>query len=42
MEAVSNAAKSQPKIWTSLVEAIRGSHQDYTTGSLNRAIFLLV
>src|SRR5579863_5066173 len=41
MESVSNAAESQRTLWTSLVEAIRGSHQDYTTGSLNRAIFLL-
>jgi putative MATE family efflux protein len=31
----------QPTLWSSLVEAIRGSHQDYTTGSLNRAILLL-
>jgi putative MATE family efflux protein len=30
-----------PSIWTSLKEALRGSHQDYTTSSLNRAIFLL-
>src|ERR1700731_3499283 len=28
-------------LWSSLLDAIRGSHQDYTTGSLNRAIFLL-
>ena len=28
-------------MWASLVEAVRGSHQDYTTGSLNRAILLL-
>src|SRR6202021_3925034 len=41
MEAVTHAADSQRTLWTSLVEAIRGSHQDYTTGSLNRAIFLL-
>jgi len=27
--------------WASLREALRGSHQDYTTGSLTRAIFLL-
>ena len=27
--------------WGSVWEALRGSHQDYTTGSLNRAIFLL-
>ena len=28
-------------MWASLVEAVRGSHQDYTSGSLNRAILLL-
>src|SRR6202162_593539 len=28
-------------IWSSIREALRGSHQDYTTGSLNRAILLL-
>jgi len=28
-------------LWNSLWEAIRGSHQDYTTGNLNRAILLL-
>ena len=28
-------------LWSSLVEAVRGSHQDYTQGSLNRAILLL-
>ena len=28
-------------LWSSLWEAIRGSHQDYTTGNLNRAILLL-
>ena len=28
-------------LWSSLWEAIRGSHQDYTTGSLNQAILLL-
>jgi len=27
--------------WASVREALRGSHQDYTTGSLTRAIFLL-
>ena len=27
--------------WGSVREALRGSHQDYTAGSLNRAIFLL-
>jgi putative MATE family efflux protein len=28
-------------LWASIREAIRGSHQDYTKGSLNRAILLL-
>src|SRR5216683_779689 len=42
MEATSLAAESQQRtLWASLVEAIRGSHQDYTAGSLNRAILLL-
>jgi len=41
MDVSVSAAESQPALWTSLAEAIRGSHQDYTSGSLNRAIFLL-
>ncbi|PYX55060.1 MAG: MATE family efflux transporter [Acidobacteria bacterium] len=41
MDVSVSAAESQPTLWTSLAEAIRGSHQDYTSGSLNRAIFLL-
>jgi putative MATE family efflux protein len=40
-EAVSPISSPQPSLWNSLLEAIRGSHQDYTTGSLNRAILLL-
>src|SRR5271155_5686494 len=39
-----NAVASQvpePSLWDSIGEAIRGSHQDFTTGSLNRAILLL-
>jgi putative MATE family efflux protein len=35
------AISPQPSLWNSLLEAIRGSHQDYTAGSLNRAILLL-
>src|SRR5579885_3178069 len=31
----------QPSLWASVREALRGSHQDYTAGSLNRAILLL-
>jgi putative MATE family efflux protein len=34
-------SEKQPTLWASLVEAVRGSHQDYTIGSLNRAILLL-
>jgi putative MATE family efflux protein len=30
-----------PTFWGSIREAIRGSHQDFTTGNLNRAIVLL-
>jgi putative MATE family efflux protein len=31
----------QPSFWASVREALRGSHQDFTTGNLNRAILLL-
>ena len=41
MESTASAAGQQHTLWASLVEAVRGSHQDYTTGSLNRAILLL-
>ncbi len=41
MEAICVASKPQHSLWSSLVEAVRGSHQDYTEGSLNRAILLL-
>jgi putative MATE family efflux protein len=41
MEATASATEKQHTLWASLVEAVRGSHQDYTTGSLNRAILLL-
>src|ERR1700731_630249 len=35
------AATPPTPLWRSIREALRGSHQDYTTGSLNRAILLL-
>jgi putative MATE family efflux protein len=35
------ATSSQPGFWASIREALAGSHQDFTTGSLNRAILLL-
>jgi putative MATE family efflux protein len=41
MEVTLTAPEQEHTLWASLVEAVRGSHQDYTTGSLNRAILLL-
>ena len=45
MEAVPTINQAPPAsgqgLWKSLWEAIRGSHQDYTSGNLNRAILLL-
>jgi len=35
------AEASKPGLWDSIREAVRGSHQDFTAGSLNRAILLL-
>ncbi len=40
MEALDGTVP-QPGLWSSVREALRGSHQDYTTGNLNRAILLL-
>jgi putative MATE family efflux protein len=42
MQAIATGAvEPQRPIWSSLLEAVRGSRQDYTTASLNRAILLL-
>ncbi len=42
METQEIAVATPPiPIWSSIREALRGSHQDFTTGSLNRAILLL-
>src|SRR6201988_4020728 len=42
METQELTATAPPiPIWSSIREALRGSHQDFTTGSLNRAILLL-
>src|SRR3984893_6747114 len=41
METSLAAESQQRTLWASLAEAIRGSHQDYTAGSLNRSILLL-
>ena len=38
-EVLANAAA--PSLWSSIRESVRGSHQDFTSGSLNRAILLL-
>ena len=41
MPLTKTSGTAVPTIWTSIWEALRGSHQDYTAGSLNRAILLL-
>jgi putative MATE family efflux protein len=33
--------KRSASIWSSLLEAIQGTHQDFTEGSISRAVFLL-
>ena len=40
-EQVVVRAAPPPPIWGSIREALRGSHQDFTSGSINRAILLL-
>src|SRR5271163_3203497 len=40
MQTETNPAAT-PTFWQSVREALRGSHQDYTAGSLNRSILLL-
>jgi putative MATE family efflux protein len=41
MNTLATAMEPRRSLWSSLGEAIRGSHQDYTAGNLNRAILLL-
>ena len=41
METQIASTAPTPSLWSSIREALRGSHQDFTTGSLNRAILLL-
>jgi putative MATE family efflux protein len=41
MDAQTTIPAAEPSFWTSVREALRGSHRDFTTGSLNRAILLL-
>jgi putative MATE family efflux protein len=39
---ITTSSVERPRsLWSELIEAVRGSHQDYTTGGLNRAILLL-
>jgi putative MATE family efflux protein len=40
-QAEATPRTAAPTFWGSVWEALRGSHQDYTAGSLNRSIFLL-
>ena len=40
-EIVSESVSGQHGFWASVRDALRGSHQDYTIGSMNRSIFLL-
>ena len=41
MEMEQGTLAPRPSLWSSIREAVRGSHQDFTTGNLNRAILLL-
>ncbi len=41
MEFTTTTTTATPSFWGSVREALRGSHQDYTAGNLNRAIILL-
>src|SRR5260370_10144879 len=41
MSSEQTVAAAPPTFWSSVREALRGSHQDFTTGNLNRAILLL-
>ena len=42
MDAITTVPNLEPPdFWSSVREALRGSHQDYTAGNLNRAILLL-
>src|SRR3954454_9528458 len=35
------SARSKPTVWRTVVEAIKGTHQDFTQTSISRAVFLL-
>src|SRR5215471_9975011 len=40
-EVIAAGAAAPQSLWSSVAEALRGTHQDFTSGSLNRAILLL-
>src|SRR6201994_4909397 len=40
-ESGTTVREAVTSLWSSIREALRGSHQDYTAGSINRAILLL-
>lgn len=40
-EGVTTAIVTEPSIWQAIVEALRGSHRNYTTGSIGRSILIL-
>jgi putative MATE family efflux protein len=39
--ATSVATPARTSLWRAIIEAIRGTHQDFTEGSISRAVFLL-
>ncbi|HYP12673.1 MAG TPA: MATE family efflux transporter, partial [Bryobacteraceae bacterium] len=41
MEALATTTHERTGFWGSLTEAIRGTHQDFTEGSISRAVLLL-
>jgi Na+-driven multidrug efflux pump len=40
MQAIENV-QARTSVWQSLLEAIRGTHQDFTKGSVSRGVLLL-
>ncbi len=40
-DIVTASSAAPPSFWASVAEALRGTHQDFTSGNLNRAILLL-
>src|ERR1700754_5176854 len=40
-DRATTAIATEPSIWQAIVEALRGSHRNYTTGSIGRSILIL-